>query len=145
MEGNFEKAIDEINKVLEQDPENGLAQWRLAVTYENMGRFEEAVEVHEKIPGVWWSLARLYAKVGREDEARQIIAKLEQKPDPLRAYGIAAVYANLGEMDKAFQWLAYRPHHAWLPAVRISFWFFPLRDDPRFHELLREMNLPPVE
>ncbi len=145
IEGNYDKAIEEIQKVFEFNPDNRTATWLLALTYADAGRYDEAVAMHEKIIGLWWSLARLYAVVGREDEARRIAAKLEEKPDPLRAFGLAAIYTALGEEDKAFQWLQYEPHHAWMPAFRIFSWFIPLRDDPRFHELLRKMNLPPVE
>lgn len=145
IDGDFEKAIAELQKVFDFDPDNRLATWILALVYADAGRYDEAVAVHEKIIGLWWSRARLYAEVGREDEARQILAKLEEEPNPLRAFGFAAIYTALGEKDKAFQWLAYEPHHAWLPAFRIFSWFEPLHDDPRFHELLQKMNLPPLE
>jgi TolB-like protein/Tfp pilus assembly protein PilF/predicted Ser/Thr protein kinase len=145
IEGNYEEAIAEIQKVFKLNPDNRLALFLLANVYADAGRFEEAVATHEKITGFWWSLARLYAEVGREEEAREIMAKLEEEPNPLRAFGLAACYTALGEKDKAFQWLAYEPHHAWVPAVRIFSWFTPLRDDPRFEELLRKMNLPELE
>ena len=145
IEGNYEEAIAEIQKVFKLNPENRLALFLLANVYADAGRFEEAVATHEKITGFWWSLARLYTEVGREEEAREIMAKLEEEPNSLRAFGLAACYTDLGEKDKAFQWLAYEPHHAWVPAVRIFSWFTPLRDDPRFHELLQKMNLPPVD
>lgn len=145
IRGDYDKAIEEIQKVLERDPNDWLALFLLANIFADMGKHEEAVETHEKIVGLWWSLARVYAVVGREDEAREIIAKLQEKPDPLRAFGIAMVYAQLQENDKAFQWLAYEPPHAWMPGFRILPWFFPLRGDPRFDALLRKMNLPPLE
>ncbi len=145
IDGKYDKAIIEIQKVFEFEPDNHLATWLLALVYADIGRYEEAVETHEKYMAPWWSLARLYAEVGREDEAREIAAKLEEQPDPLRTFGLAAMYTALGDKDKAFQWLAYKPHHAWMPAFRIFFWFTPLHDDPRFHDLLQKMNLPPLE
>ena len=145
IEGNYEEAIKELQKVFKLDPDDRLATWVLALVYADAGRYDEAVATHEKINGLWWSLARLYAEVGREDEAREIMAKLEEKPDPLRAFGLAACYTALGDKDKAFQWLNYKPHHAWMPAFRIFSWFAPLHDDPRFHDLLKKMNLPPLE
>ena len=145
IEGNYEEAIAEIQKVFKLNPDNRLALFLLANVYADAGRIEEAVATHEKLIGFWWSLARLYAEVGREEEAREIMAKLEEEPNPLRAFGLASCYTALGDKDKAFQWLNYEPHHAWLPAVRIISWFTPLHDDPRFHALLKKMNLPPIE
>jgi serine/threonine protein kinase/tetratricopeptide (TPR) repeat protein len=144
LAGDFDLAKEELQKVFAVDPGNMLATWITALVLEEEGKYDEAVAMHEKIPGAWWSRARLYAKVGRVEEAREIMAKLEEKPDPLRAWGLAACYATLGEKDKAFEWLNYKPHHAWMPGFRIFPWFNPLHDDPRFHELLEEMNMPPI-
>jgi TolB-like protein/Tfp pilus assembly protein PilF len=143
--GDYDLAKEELQKIFALDPDNRLATWLTALVLAEEGKYEEAVVMHEKILGLWWSLARLYAEVGRVEEAREIMAKLEQKPDPLRAFGLAACYATLGEKDKAFEWLSYKPHHAWLPAFRIFSWFSPLHEDPRFHELLEKMNLPSIQ
>jgi serine/threonine protein kinase len=59
---------------------------------------------------------------------------------------IAAVYAGLGEMDKAFEWLG----RTLEPDELDDFWlhwfdfeFAPVRDDPRFQNLMQRMNLQP--
>ncbi len=50
----------------------------------------------------------------------------------------------LGEKDQAFEWLerSYQERDlgAWL---RVELQWDPLRDDPRFTDLLRRMNLEP--
>jgi serine/threonine protein kinase/tetratricopeptide (TPR) repeat protein len=143
--GEYALAKEELQKVFAVDPDNMLATWITSQVLEGEGKYDEAVAWHEKIPGLWWSRARLYAKVGRVEEAREIMAKLEEKPDPLRAWGLAACYATLGENDKALEWLNYKPHHAWMPGFRIFPWFNSLHDDPRFHELLQTMNMPPIQ
>jgi len=71
----------------------------------------------------------------------KILEILPEEADPA---GIAGIYALLGEKDQAFEWLerGYQARHlgAWL-IVHTP--FDPLRDDPRFHDLLRRMNLEP--
>jgi hypothetical protein len=88
-------------------------------------------------------LARNLAAAGRTDEARRIAAELEAAPNPWAAFGLGAIYATLGENDRAWEWLSYEPHHAWLPAVRNSPWFEGLRDDPRLPPFLARMGLTP--
>ena len=59
---------------------------------------------------------------------------------------IAAVYVGLGEIDKAFEWLDQAVEPDELDNFRIQssdFEFDPIRDDPRFSDLLRRMNLGP--
>ncbi len=65
----------------------------------------------------------------------------ESNPDPSN---IAIVYAGLGEIDKAFEWLElsvdeYDPFWWSWSATQYD----PLRDDPRFTDLLLRMNLEP--
>jgi hypothetical protein len=54
------------------------------------------------------------------------------------------LHAQLGELDRAFEWLDYAPPHAWVPWVRVDPWMRPrLENDRRFHALLDRMRLPP--
>ena len=59
---------------------------------------------------------------------------------------LAAIYAALGDKDKAFERLqkAYQEHSigTGLPIKEFP-GFDPLRSDPRFADLLRRMNLQP--
>jgi TolB-like protein len=60
------------------------------------------------------------------------------------AYGIAALYADLGDKDQAFQWLntAYQERDKGLVSLKTDFLLDPLRSDPRFAELVRKVGLP---
>ncbi len=55
------------------------------------------------------------------------------------------IYAALGEKDQAFELLeqAYDEHEGTMWILKVSPKFDPLRDDPRFQDLLRRMNLEP--
>ena len=57
---------------------------------------------------------------------------------------IARLYADLGDKDRAFQWLdaAYQEHDWLLMGLNTYFQLDPLRSDPRFTELVRKVGLP---
>jgi hypothetical protein len=91
-------------------------------------------------------LGQAYARAGQREEALEILAELEkEEPDPYGAFGLVELNVALGNKDEAFRWLNYEHPHAWVPWVRVFPQSKPLRDDPRFDELLRKMNLPPIE
>lgn len=83
---------------------------------------------------------------GRKAEALAIARELEQNYDRGGnfALNIAAVYSGLGENDKALEWLekGYADRNAEMTRLRWYPQFDPLRDDPRFKDLLKRMNLP---
>jgi len=78
-------------------------------------------------------------RAGAEDRARD--SGWYEDPD-----GLAAAYALLGDKDEAFRWLerAYDWGNTEL-LLRLKVYppFDRLRDDPRYHDLLRRMHLEP--
>ena len=60
------------------------------------------------------------------------------------AYLIAELYAELGDKDQAFQWLktACQERNWRVVGLRTDFILDPIRSDPRFAELVREVGLP---
>ena len=148
--GRYEEAIAETQRALEINPNYPIAYRVLGDTYLDMGRIEEAIATHQKMLEVapQWSfhLGMTYAAVGREDEAREILAEWEKKePSPSVANALAKLNTALGNVEEAFRWLNYEPAHAWTPWIRVGPIYKPLHGDPRFHDLLRKMNLPPLE
>ena len=57
---------------------------------------------------------------------------------------IARYYADLGDKERAFQWLdtAYREHDWLLEGLNTLSQFDPLHSDPRFAELAKKVGLP---
>jgi len=145
----YKEAIDEAHKSLELAPDFPVALNVLGCVYTEEGMHDDAIAAYQKaaaLSPVWRPrLARTYAKAGRRSEARLILAEVEADPTPWDILFIAEVYAVLGEKDQAFQWLDRAfgpPHHSYLPWIKHFPGFQPLRDDPRFDNLLRRMNLP---
>jgi len=76
----------------------------------------------------------------RADAMRTIESWEQLSPD-----GRAAYYAMLGEKDLAIEWFtkAIDERYHGSTWAKVNPYFDPLRDDPRFHDLLRRMNLEP--
>lgn len=60
------------------------------------------------------------------------------------ATDIAFVYVELGDKEKTFEWLekAFQVRGAKLPWFRLGPTFDPIRNDPRYKDLLKRMGLP---
>src|SRR5262249_23984980 len=58
------------------------------------------------------------------------------------AYEVAAAYASLGETDRAFEWFrkAVQDRSECLVWAKVSPWLDPVRSDPRFDFLLRQVG-----
>jgi len=72
------------------------------------------------------------------------IRQAQRKTSYSSAYGIAQLYADLGDKDQAFRWLntAYQERDWQLLRLKTDFLLDPLRSDPRFAELVRKVGLP---
>jgi tetratricopeptide (TPR) repeat protein len=70
--------------------------------------------------------------------------KAQRRTGYQSAYQIAQLYAELGDKDQAFMWLntALQEHDWWLIGLKTDFALDPIRDDPRFAELVRKVGLP---
>lgn len=61
------------------------------------------------------------------------------------AYFLAQSYAELGENDKALDWLerAIEAREGNAAEAKVDPWLRGLHDEPRFQDILRRMNFPP--
>ncbi|MGH7544134.1 MAG: hypothetical protein ACREK7_09360 [Gemmatimonadota bacterium] len=153
MAGRYDDAIAEARKTLEMDDGNAIGLYVTGMAYLGKGMVEEAVEAHEAAVAVnpnWrFALAGTYLAAGRRADAQRILRELEaEEVSSFGAFQRAWLNTVLGDVDEAFRWLDYEPHHAWVAWVRL--WpppeLFPevdrLRKDPRFQDLMARMRLP---
>jgi tetratricopeptide (TPR) repeat protein len=114
-----------------------------------MGRHEEAIaELREALKTSTMfehtatELANALAVAGKREEALKVLDRVEYVP--WRTFGAALVHTGLGEKDEAFRSLEkaieLRPH--FVAALKVDPRFDSLRQDPRYPNLLRRMNLP---
>jgi tetratricopeptide (TPR) repeat protein len=146
--GQYDEAIDKARKSLELNPDFVVGLYVLGSAYAEKGMYEDAIKAHQRA-GVLSrdrksALGLTYALAGRQDEALNVLAELGEEYQQKNAWGVAEIYAALGEKDEAFRCLelGYENRHNWIPWMRWNPNYEPLHDDPRFGDLLRRMNLP---
>ena len=152
MRGDHQASIENLLKLIEFDPNFGITYATLGLSYLKTGRNAEAVAALEKAAQLnrygitLGNLGYVYAVTGKRTEALAVIKELKEKYARKETNGqsIASVYAGLGDKDKAFEWLEkdFQNRDGLLPGITVSIPLESLRDDPRFKELLKRMNLP---
>jgi serine/threonine-protein kinase len=148
----FDKAIEQAKKTLELDPEYKHARSQLVWAYAFKGMYEEALAEMRLMGDLQRKSVAgfLYAMDGRRNEALTILEQLlkwiEKEGTVTNYNNIAWVYGALGEHDRAFDYLerAYEEKDAELPLLKVDPFYDPLRDDPRFADLLQRMGFPPT-
>jgi tetratricopeptide (TPR) repeat protein len=116
-----------------------------------MGKHEQAIaELREALksstiyPHTATELANALAVAGHREEAMKLLDTVEYVP--WKTFGAALVYAGLGEKDEAFRSLEkaieLRAPWPFVIVLKVDPRFDSLREDPRFQNLLRRINLP---
>ena len=150
VRGDINEAIDQSEKVNELEP--NFARNVLAFAYLKQGDYEKAmvhfqrdVEVSKGESQDLASLGHAYAVIGNRAEALRIVKEMEEKYARGEALGqyVAAIYAGLGDKDKAFAWLEkdFEQRSGSLTFITWLFAFEPLWSDPRYTDLVRRMGL----
>ena len=142
----YQEALAVAEEVLELEPNNLRARFDRPALLMRLGEPAAAVAaMHQVLESVGLdsatslALARLYANVGRPQDARGILDRVDLgDSDPVT---LAALYTDLGERDLAFDALerALRERSGLLPFL-VRRGLSPLRDDPRYDDLLRRVG-----
>jgi len=152
MARQFDRAIEFYEKALEIDPTYFFAHTNLGDAYVQQGRLEEAAASYRAASGlsedpmsqIPLSLAYIEAVSGNGREAEEILDRLESEGAGVSPAILAMVYGALGDTDEAFDRLeqAYQQKDWMLTFINSHPWFDPLRDDPRFQDIVRRMDFP---
>ena len=146
----FDKAKEQYIKALEINPDYPWAHSWLGRVYKEMGWYSKAIEEFKQALSLIGkneteflsNLGNVYAVSGNSEKALEIINELidqaKQKYVPSKL--IAVVYVGLGEKDKAFEWLEKAFQERDIEPV--SPLLDPIREDPRFIDIMHRMNLP---
>ncbi len=119
LQGRFEEAIPAFEYALQLDPDFRSARDRLGRVHLAQGNYNQALAQFEKArqvresPGLFVRISEAYAALGDRENALNALEK-----------ALAAGYRDSDGIDASSN-------------------FDPLRDDPRFHDLLLRMNLEP--
>ncbi len=146
--GDEEKALELGQKALNLNPDFAFAHYLIGLVNAVQGNYDESVAAFENAsalnPNWSYGLVLAEAMAGDKELARERALELAADPSPLETWGLAEIYTALGETDKAFKWLeaAYKARWSWYPWVYLNPPFEPLKDDARFEDHLKRLNLP---
>jgi TolB-like protein len=95
--------------------------------------------------GNQWCLSVTYDKLGRHADAEAELSKLKASFGDVMAYQYATFYAQRGDKPKALEWLetALRLRDAGLESLKTDSLMDPIRQEPRFQAVMRELKFPP--
>jgi hypothetical protein len=97
------------------------------------------------MPSILGALGQAHGLAGNVSEAREILLKLDNLASvrPVPASSFALVHLGLGEKDAALMWLerGVNRHQATVIGLKVHPAYDALREEPRFHAMLRQMGL----
>jgi len=149
----FDEAIDQCLRTSELNPQFPGAHFDSGLAYFAKGMHLEARAAFERLASIpgdpkrgLMELAWVHSSLGERDEAFELVDKLrELSPGILPRVPLALLHAGLGDLDQAFELLeeGYAQRDSNLLYLGCEPLFDHLREDPRFADLLRRMNLEP--
>ena len=150
--GRSDAAVGQLKKALELDNNYAITHYYLGSVYQKLGQFDKAITEYETAlqlnhnPRFMMALGNVYAAAGQREKAFRVLADLTEmkKEQYVSSYYLAAVYTGLNNKDQAFGLLdkAFDEHADSLAGLKISVLLDNLRQDPRYTEMLKRLNLP---
>ena len=149
---DYEGLVEVSRNFVAHRPQDWPGHYFLGVGYDGLGQYSDAVSEYQK--AVTFSQGEIrspdwhgYAGKGRRVDTEKILADLlrQSKRNYVSPYMIATVYVDLGQKDKAFEFLekAYQERSPDVPYfLKADLRLDPIRSEPRFQDLLRRVGLP---
>ena len=141
-DASYEKALESLKK-----QENKVAHYFLAYVLVHQGKFDKAIEEFKKGSyGDAESLAGMaygYAMAGKKKELNDLLDQIKQYPENNQPfYALGQIYVAMGDKDRAIQSLSmdYNLHSSRMNWLKVDPTLDPLRQDPRFKQLMHKMN-----
>ena len=149
--GKLDEAIALLEQTVEMDPNFHFSHHFLGILHAWNGRLEESLLQHERaraladIPSAKMMHAYALGLAGRREEALELIGELERGATAGAAWAffIAVGYIGVGEIETGLDWLdkAVEERNPSMPFISLDRMSDPLRDHPRFKDVLKKMNL----
>jgi len=148
--GHWNDSAASFEKLLEMNPHVVSGHAWYAQTLLFLGKPVDALAQAEKesdkrsrlgvLPAIYWNL-------GQKGQSDIALAQLEHEFADIAPTAIAEMYAYRGEQNKAFAWLerGYKAHDPQLMYLKVDPYLRLLRNDPRYHRLLKRMKLHETE
>ena len=149
-DGKYNEALEEYKKVIELYPDYPSVYWYLWDFYRKTDQELKAVESIQKVFQLTSderpfadTIKVVYDKYGRKVLEKWVIEYSIKYDDKGSWQAVAAYYCEIGEKEKALDWLekAYEWKVPNLPTINSTLAFDNLRNEPRFQALLGKMGL----
>ena len=149
----YDRALAQAKTTYGLEPNFVLGHCALSQAYIVNGMYADAIALSEKSlqtdPTSQMMLGvagYAYAKSGHQREAEEVIKRFKDiaRTQYAASYFVAAIYVAIGNKDKAFAELdnCVATLDWWLHRLKVDPFMDPLRDEPRFKDLLKRLNLP---
>jgi TolB-like protein/Tfp pilus assembly protein PilF len=143
----YAAAHEAISRSLEIQPEFAAAQSALATLLLLEGKAAEALVTFGHVSSESSRLSGVAIAehtLGHSEESQRALDELIEKHSRDSAFLIAETFAWRGDKEQAFAWLerAYERHDSSFFNLKSEPRFASLLGDPRYHALLRKLNLP---
>ena len=153
---NYDDAVKKLEACVQTNPKFGLAHLWLGRSFQEQTKYDQAIHEYKSTLdiNVDWpvglaALGHVYGASGDSQNAKQVLNRLHELSTKkfVTSYGVALVYAGLGEKDEAFNWLnkAYDERSNWLVWLKTDPRFNSIRNDERFAELINRIGIASVE
>ena len=157
MARRYDESIAQFQKALDLNPNHPVLRAMLAWVYAMKRMYSQAFAEYDKIAEqdkvtaagnqfVAGGLGWVYAVSGRRTDALKIAQEFKDLSSHgyVDFYWSGIIYAGLGDKNEAFRLLekGYEEHSASMPYLAVDPFWYGMRSDPRFAELLRRIGLP---
>ncbi len=145
--GRNDEAIAVTDRALALAPDDAGARVLRGLIFYALGNFERArasCEIRTDYVIAHLCLAIIYDKLGRHSDARAQVVTIRSSAKEAGAYLYAEIYAQWGKPAEALDWLdaAVRLRSPWLAGLKKDPLLDPLRQEPRFQAVMRELRFP---
>ncbi len=151
--GQYQKVIDLMNEVHAIDPNYGYSYFHQGLALEKSGRDREAFESFVKVMEMQGEpkecadeVRAAFDRGGLSEYWRVRLNQLLTRPH-LRNFppnGVASVFARVGDTENTVKYLqkGMAEHDPWMVGLSHPLFFDLVKDDPRFIEIVRQLNFP---
>ena len=147
--GDYDDAVKKLAGMSANQSRFGLAHLWLGRSFQEQAKYDQAIQEYKSTLdiNVDWpvglaALGHVYGASGDSENAQQVLNRLHELSTKkfVTSYGVALVYAGLGEKDEAFNWLnkAYDERSNWLVWLKTDPRFNNIRNDKQFAELIKQ-------
>jgi adenylate cyclase len=147
--GREREAIEMFTRALGGNPKSVHDIGNMGLARIRLGEIEEGIREVKRIATMKAAasmndLVYAYARAGKTEELKGLLPQLleEARERPEFVIPVACAYANLGDSDKAMEWLekAYQQRLPYLPSINTDFSFDAIRTDRRFRDLMKRIG-----